>query len=147
MFRYFRGATILTLALVAALSFIAPAGAQTPSGSIQFKIFKIGFIIGAGGGSGTLFYQGQSYPLNVGGVSLGATIGAASADMTGEVYNLTSPADIQGTYTAISAGIAIVGGGKTASLKNNRGVVIKVSGKQVGLKISLDLSGLSINLE
>jgi len=37
--------------------------------------------------------------------------------------------------------------GKTASLKNNRGVVIKVSGKQVGLKLSFDLGGLSINLE
>jgi len=65
----------------------------------------------------------------------------------GEVYNLTNPADIQGTYSAASASYAFVGGGKTASLKNSRGVVLKVRGKQVGLKLNLSLGGRSINLE
>ena len=147
MFRHFRGASILALALVAALSFIAPAGAQTPSGTIEFKVFKAGFIVGTGGGSGTLYYQGQSYPLNIGGISLGLTIGVAQAQLQGEVYNLTNPADIQGTYNAVSASYAFVGGGKTASIKNSRGVLLKVRGKQVGLKLNLSLGGLSINLE
>ena len=135
------------LALVAALSFTAPASAQTPSGTIEFKVFKVGFIVGTGGGRGTLHYQGQSYPLNVGGISLGLTIGVSSADLVGEVYNLTNPADIQGTYSSASASVAIAGGGMTASLKNSRGVVLKVRGKQIGLELSLDLGGLSINLE
>ena len=138
---------LVALALVAALSFTTPAAAQTPSGTIEFKVFKVGFIIGTGGGRGTLHYQGQSYPLNVGGVSLGLTIGVSSADLVGEVYNLTNPADIQGTYSAASASVAIAGGGMTASLKNSRGVVLKVRGKQIGLEVSLDLGGLSINLE
>ena len=137
----------IALALVAALSFTAPAVAQTPSGTIEFKVFKVGFIVGTGGGRGTLHYQGQSYPLNVGGISLGLTIGVSSADLVGEVYNLTDPADIQGTYSAASASVAIAGGGMTASLKNSRGVVLKVRGKQIGLELSLDLGGLSINLE
>ena len=135
------------LALVAALSFTAPASAQTPSGTIEFKVFKVGFIVGTGGGRGTLHYQGQSYPLNVGGISLGLTIGVSSADLVGEVYNLTNPEDIQGTYSAASASVAIAGGGMTASVKNSRGVVLKVRGKQIGLELSLDLGGLSINLE
>ena len=147
MFNPLRLTSLIALALAAALSFSTPASAQTPSGTIAFKVFKVGFIVGAGGGSGTLFYQGKSYPLNVGGISLGLTIGASSADLVGEVYNLTNPADIQGTYSAVSASVAIAGGGMTASVKNSHGVVLKVRGKQIGLELSLDLGGLSINLE
>jgi hypothetical protein len=147
MFNPLRLTSLIALALVAALSFSTPASAQTPSGTIEFKVFKVGFIVGTGGGRGTLFYQGQSYPLNVGGISLGLTIGVSSADLVGEVYNLINPADIQGTYSAASASVAIAGGGMTASLKNSRGVVLKVRGKQIGLELSLDLGGLSINLE
>ncbi len=147
MFNPYRLTSFVALALVAALSFTAPAAAQTPSGTIEFGVFKAGFIVGAGGGSGTLFYQGQSYPLNIGGISLGLTIGVSKAQLHGEVYNLTNPADIQGTYNAVSASYAFVGGGKTASIKNSRGVVLKVRGKQVGLDLNLSLGGLSINLE
>ncbi len=147
MFNPYRLTSFVALALVAALSFTAPAAAQTQSATIEFSVFKAGFIVGAGGGSGTLFYQGQSYPLNIGGISLGLTIGVSKAQLHGEVYNLTNPADIQGTYNAASASYAFVSGGKTASLKNSRGVVLKVRGKQVGLDLSLSLGGLSINLE
>jgi hypothetical protein len=147
MFNPLRLTSLIAIALVAALSFSTPASAQTPSGTIEFKVFKVGFIVGTGGGRGTLHYQGQSYPLNVGGISLGLTIGVSSADLVGEVYNLINPADIQGTYSAASASVAIAGGGMTASLKNSRGVVLKVRGKQIGLELSLDLGGLSINLE
>ena len=147
MFKPYRLMAFVALALVAALSFTTPAAAQTQSGTIEFKVFKAGFIVGAGGGSGTLFYQGRSYPLNIGGISLGLTIGVSKAQLHGEVYNLTNPADIQGTYNAVSASYAFVGGGKTASLKNSRGVLLKVRGKQVGLKLNLSLGGLSINLE
>lgn len=149
MIKTFRRTLTIAFALAGAILMSVPrtAVAQTPSGTIEFKVFKAGFIVGAGGGSGTLHYKGRSYPLNIGGISLGLTIGVSKAQLHGEVYNLTNPADIQGTYTATSAGYAFVGGGKTASLKNSRGVVLKVRGKQVGLKLNLSLGGLSINLE
>ena len=147
MSKLFHWTSLVALALFAALSFSAPASAQAPSGTIDFRVFKVGFIVGAGGGRGTLHYQGQSYPLRIGGISLGITIGVSSADLVGEVYNLTNPADIQGTYTAVSASLAIAGGGMTASLQNSRGVVLKVRGRQIGLELSLDLGGLTINLE
>ncbi len=146
MFKPLRRIIVVAFMAAAALSLITPASAQTPSGTIEFRVLKVGFIVGGGGGRGTLFYQGRRYPLSVGGVSIGATIGVASADMVGEVYNLNNPADIDGAYSAVSAGVAIAGGGKVASLSNARGVVIKVRGKQIGLKLSLDLSGLTIKL-
>jgi hypothetical protein len=147
VFKPHRLLALAALALVAALSFTAPAAAQTPSGTIQFGVFKAGFIVGAGGGSGTLFYQGRSYPIDIGGISLGLTIGISKAQLHGEVYNLTNPADIQGTYSAATASVAFVGGGKVATIKNSRGVVLKVRGKQVGLDLNLSLGGLSINLK
>ena len=147
MSKLFHWTSLVALALFAALSFSAPASAQAPSGTIDFRVFKVGFIVGAGGGRGTLHYQGQSYPLRIGGISLGLTIGVSSADLVGEVFNLTNPADIQGTYSAASASLAIAGGGMTANLRNSRGVVLRVRGKQIGLELSLDLGGLNITLE
>jgi hypothetical protein len=123
----------------------APAHAQ--SGSIRIVIVKAGWVVGVTGGSGTLTYQGKSYPLRVGGVSLGLTFGASKAELVGQVYNLRSPLDIAGTYTAAQAGLAIAGGPKVAQLKNSKGVVLSVSGKQIGLEFALDLSGIEIALK
>src|SRR5262245_15424371 len=75
------------------------------SGTVRFRVTKAGFIVGAGGGTGTLVFHGKSYPLSVGGISVG-TIGAASADVVGRAYNLRSPQDIVGTYSAVGAGVA-----------------------------------------
>jgi len=83
--------------------------------------------------------------LNVSGIGVG-TIGVAKADMVGQVYNLRSPADIAGTYTAVSGGIAVAGGGKTARLQNANGVVMELRGTQVGFEVSLSLSGMTVAL-
>lgn len=118
-----------------------------PDATIAFDIFKAGFIVGGSGGSGMLTYKGKTYPLTIGGVSLGATIGVTKADLVGEVYNLKSQNDIAGIYTAAQAGFAVAGGNKVADLRNSKGVQIKVRGKQVGLALEADLSGLQIELK
>jgi hypothetical protein len=115
-----------------------------PDATIEFEIYKAGFIVGGSGGSGKLIYKGKTYPLNIGGVSLGATIGVSKAELHGEVYNLKKVEDITGTYGAAQAGFAVVGGNKVADLKNTKGVQVKVRGKQVGLALEADLSGLQI---
>ena len=89
---------------------------------------KVGFIVGVGGGGGTLTYHGRTW-LSVGGVSVG-TIGVASANLVGTAYHLHNAADIAGTYVATSASIAVVGGGKVATLQNEKGVILKVHGVQ-----------------
>jgi len=94
-----------------------------------------------------LKFKGKQYRVEIGGVSLGATIGASKAELVGEVYNLKSPNDIEGTYVAGQAGVAVVGGGKVAELKNSKGVVLKIKGKQVGLELALDLSGMGVSLK
>lgn len=147
MIKSFRNASMFALALAAAILINVSRPAEAQQAAIEFKIFKVGLIVGVGGGSGTLVYQGRSYPIKVGGVSLGASIGISSADMVGEVYNLTNVSDIAGSYSGTKAGLAIAGGGKVASLKNARGVVIKARGKQIGLAVNLDLTGMTISLK
>lgn len=139
-----RRSLIATSAAFAAGGFLAPAEAAT--GSVQIHIFSAGFIIGVSGGSGTLIFGGQSYPLSVGGISAGATIGASGTDLIGTAYHLHSPGDIAGTYSAVGAGLSIAGGRSAAQLTNGRGVVLRLRGRQVGFMFSVDLSGMNISL-
>jgi hypothetical protein len=108
-------------------------------------VSKAGFIFGVGGGTGTLNFKGRSYPLSLGGISAG-TIGVAQADLRGRALNMRRPEDIVGTYTAIGAGAALAGGAKGARLQNSNGVILEVSGAQVGFEATFGLSGLTISM-
>jgi hypothetical protein len=144
--RSFVGATATLIVAAGALLFASIASAA-PDAKIEFSLYKAGFIVGASGGNGTLTFQGKKYPMTVGGVSIGATIGASKADLVGEVYNIKRPSDIEGTFVAGQAGAALVAGGKVVELKNSKGVVIKVKGVQWGAELALDLSGMEVKLK
>jgi hypothetical protein len=131
------------VAISGALSGIA----QAATGSVQMKIISAGFILGAGGGDGVLVFRGRSYPLSVGGISAGATIGVSGADLVGTAYHLRDARDIEGVYNAIGAGVAVAAGATAVDLSNARGVVLRLRGRQVGFKISFALSGLTINIK
>lgn len=130
-----------------ALGNIASAADGKADGKIELVLYKAGFIVGGSGGNGKLIFKGKEYPLSIGGVSLGATIGASKAELVGEVLNLKNVSDIEGTYTAGQAGLALAGGEKVAELQNSKGVVLKVQGKQIGLEFALDLSGMQLSLK
>jgi hypothetical protein len=124
----------------------APSQSYADTGSVRLKITKAGFIVGVGGGSGTLHFKGKNYRLRIGGVSAG-TIGVAGADLVGTASNLRTAADIVGTYSAVSAGVAVAGGAKAATLQNSNGVVLQLQGRQVGFEASLSLGGMTISLQ
>ena len=133
--------------VVAAVMLIgAPVLSYAENGSVRMKISKVGFIVGVGGGSGTLTFKGKQYRLDIGGVSAG-TIGVASMDLVGSATNLTTAADIAGSYSAASAGLAVAGGTKVATLQNAKGVVLQLQGRQVGFEASLAVSGMTISLK
>src|SRR5215510_9599730 len=142
----FRATKIWAALMVAAILLTAvPSLSYAETGSVRLRITKVGFIVGVGGGSGTLNFRGRTYRLRIGGVSAG-TIGAAGADLIGTASNLRTAADIAGTYTAVSGGIAVGGGAKGATLQNANGVVLRLQGRQVGFEASLSLSGMTISL-
>ena len=148
MLRFSIAVRAAVIALIALIPLSTPSYSQEQKPpEIHITFVNAGFIVGVSGGSGTLVYQGKRYPLNIGGVSLGATFGASKARLSGTVLNMTKPSDIAGTYGATEAGYALVSGRKTARLKNTKGVVLVLRGRQVGLEVQLDLSGLQIALK
>jgi hypothetical protein len=141
-------ATKFCAAIIVATTMVAgtPTRSYAETGSVRLKITKVGFIVGVGGGSGTLTFRGKHYRLSIGGVSAG-TIGVAGMDLVGTASNLRTAADIAGTYSALAAGVAVAGGAKVATLQNSNGVVLQLQGRQVGFSASLSVSGLTISLQ
>jgi len=142
------GAMKFCAAIIVATTMVAgtPTRSYAETGSVRLKITKVGFIVGVGGGSGTLTFRGKHYRLSIGGVSAG-TIGVAGMDLVGTASNLRTATDIAGTYSALAAGVAVAGGGKVATLQNSNGVVLQLQGRQVGFSASLSVSGLTISLQ
>src|SRR5215475_1098101 len=137
------------MAIVAALAtttLAATTPSQAQTCSIRLHIVKAGFIVGAGGGSGTLVCHGRAFRLSVGGIGLGS-LGIAAADLAGTASNVRNPANVAGTYGAAGAGVTFVGGGQVATLQNQNGVVLHLAGGQVGFQVSLGLAGMTIAMQ
>jgi hypothetical protein len=140
----FRAALI---ALTIALAGVVPSStAHADSGTISFQVVKGGWVIGASGGSGTLIFHGQRYAISIGGLSYGIVFGASETFFHGTVSNIRSPSDVAGVYGAAGAGAAIGAGAQAIVLTNQNGAVLSLTGRQVGLQINADLSGLSISV-
>jgi hypothetical protein len=73
--------------VAAAMLMVATLPSQADTGAVRFRVGSAGFIVGVGGGSGTLTFHGKTYPLRIGGVSVGM-IGISSADLVGRARNL-----------------------------------------------------------
>ena len=124
-----------------------PQSSQAASGSVRLRIVKASFVVGVQGGEGVLRLGKRSYPLTVGGLSVGLSAGGSDARLVGRVSNIRSAADVAGVYSAATAGAAIITGAKqVVTLTNEKGAVLQLRGEQVGLEFNLDLSGLAIGL-
>ena len=111
-----RAARSWLFAAVLATSFTALAvPVEAATGAVRVRIVKMGFIIGAGGGEGVLTYRGRAYPFTVSGIGVGVVVGAA-----------------------------VVGGVRATRLQNANGVVLELQGGQVGLELSVGVSGVTI---
>lgn len=135
----------LLLAAVFMLALPSIADAQSTTGSVRVRVQNVGLIIGVGGGTGTLRFRGKTYPLRVDGLGAG-TIGVSSADLVGTASNLRNARDIEGTYTAAGAGLAVAGGARVISLQNSKGVVLNLRGAQAGFSASLGIGGVTVSI-
>jgi hypothetical protein len=139
----FRAGLIALMALAGAS---VSSAAYADSGTIQIKVVKAGWFIGGSGGGGTLTFHGRNYALSVGGLSAGLVFGASETNLVGAVSNIHRPSDVAGVYGAVGAGAAIGVGARVITLRNEKGAVLRMSGRQVGLMANVDLSGLAISL-
>ncbi len=69
IYRAMKCCAVVVAAAVMLLAVASPSNAET--GSVRVTVTRAGFIVGIGGGSGTLHFAGRNYPFSVGGVSVG----------------------------------------------------------------------------
>jgi hypothetical protein len=145
----FRGALVglAALAVTAATSAVLTVPALADTGRISIRVVKGGWIIGASGGSGTLTFHGRRYALSIGGLSAGFVFGASETRLHGTVSHIRRASDVAGVYGAAGGGGAVGAGARVIVLTNEKGAVLKLSGKQIGLMVNADLSGLAISLK
>jgi hypothetical protein len=130
--------------IVAAGLSVSPALAD--SGFIRLTVVKGGWFLGAHGGSGVLVFHGRRYPLSVGGIDAGLVFGVSKTEFRGRVSRIRIPSDVAGVYGAGGAGAAVGLGARVIALTNDKGAVLELQGRQIGLIANLDLSGLVISL-
>lgn len=140
--------SILRTALIALVAVVGMSRATyADSGSVTLTIYKAGWIIGGSGGGGSLYFRGRHYPLSVGGIDYGLVFGGSKTVLRGRVSNIRRPSDVAGVYGAAGAGLAVGRGARAIVLTNQKGAVLELSGRQVGLMANADLSGLAITLK
>jgi len=143
---FLRRHILQTLVAATAAAFLASsAPALADSGKVSLRFASGGFIIGVGGGQGTLTFRGRTYPLQIGGMSIGV-IGAAGGTLVGRALNLRQASDIVGTYSAIGAGVAVAAGASVVRMQNQNGVILELRGKEVGFEANAGLSGFSLSM-
>jgi hypothetical protein len=139
--------SLLRTALIALVAIVGMSRATyADSGAVTLTIYKAGWIIGGSGGGGSLYFRGRHYPLSVGGIDYGLVFGGSKTVLRGRVSNIGRPSDVAGVYGAAGAGLAVGRGARAIILTNQKGAVLELSGRQVGLLANVDLSGLAITL-
>ena len=138
----------LRTVLIALVVFVGLSPASfADDGTVRLTIYKAGWIIGGSGGSGALYFHGRYYPLSTGGLDYGLVFGGSKTVLHGRVSNIYRPSDVAGVYGAAGAGLAVGTGARAIVLTNQKGAVLELTGRQVGLLANVDLSGLAITLK
>jgi hypothetical protein len=116
----------------------------TPSGTVQLTE---DFVAGAGGGSGTLTFNGQTYPsFRLFGTVIGPG-GAEKVVASGEVYKLVNVGDFAGRYTQSSGSAGFSEGGSGQLwLENNAGVIMHLTSQTQGVLLSFGKEEIVIRL-
>lgn len=132
-------------ALAAAIGIATPSHAIT--GTVRVTVAKAGFVVGAGGGRGTLSFRHRLYPFTVQGLSVGLTAGASINKLVGRADYMNELGDFAGTYSVVGAGGALIGGVGGVQLRNDKGVVITLQGPKAGLEVSANVTKVVITLD
>ena len=144
-----RLAAVVVVATASLLSIgqtVAVAQDKAPDATFRYSGGAVGIGVGGSWGHGTLRFQGKDYPFRMRGLDVG-NVGASKITASGDVYNLKSIADFNGTYAAASAGAVVAGGASGTAMKNDRGVVIRMTSTAEGLQFKLAVEGVTVELE
>ena len=121
-------------------------GKSDAFGKVTIESTSIAAGIGVSWGDGKLTFKGKTYPFSIDGLSL-VDWGISKAQATGDVYNLTDPAKLGGTYVAAEAGLTLAGGMGGMVLRNQDGVILHLRSVSQGARLQLGTSGLIIKMK
>ncbi|ESW82577.1 hypothetical protein X773_11820 [Mesorhizobium sp. LSJC285A00] len=137
----------LAVAAITTVSVSAASAAHADSGTIRFAVYKAAFFVGGSGGEGTLTFHGRTYPISIGGVSGGLAFGVSKTYFRGTVRHIRRVRDATGVYGAAGGGGALGKGAQVIVMTNDKGAQLELTGRQVGLQVNADLSGMAISLK
>jgi hypothetical protein len=125
-------------------------GARAQPGQTSAAFWLEGGMTCAGSGfvwgNGEISYQGRNYAFRLSGLSI-ADIGAASVCANGSVMHLRKLSDFSGSYSASLPEPPVAGREPVTFLKNERGVVMKLTATDAAWRINLQLNGLRVRLK
>ena len=143
--RRISGFALFFLVMAVATTAVA-AEKATPSGKVTMESTSIAAGIGVTWGDGKLTFKGKTYPFSIDGLTL-VDWGISKAQANGDVYNLTDPAKLGGTYLAAEAGLTLAGGMGGMVLRNQDNVVLHLRSVSQGARLQLGTSGLIIKMK
>src|SRR6516162_1629247 len=106
----------------------------SPSGNVTITE---DFVTGLEGGSGTLEYQGRTYPFKVVGSVAGQGGGLEKISASGPVYKLASVADFPGRYTQSTGKAGLSSSGSSDLwLENSAGVILTLGKDEIFIRMA-----------
>ena len=146
MIRKFVSLLVLSLGLLSFGAYAADAP-KVPAGTVNINETQFALIVGGSRGAGTLTYQGKSYPFKISGMSVGANVGISKVSLAGEVYDMPDVSKFSGTFTKLESSITLGGGVGGTILKNQNGVIMRLTSTSEGVQLNLSSSGVTVKLE
>jgi len=116
----------------------------SPSGNVTITE---DFVTGLGGGSGTLVYQGRTYPFKVVGTVAGPGGGLEKISASGPVYKLANVSDFPVRYTQSTGKAGFSSSGSSDLwLENSAGVIMHLQGTSTGAMLTLGKDEIIIRM-
>jgi len=140
---------VLFTASILLLSNISLVSAQAPDGAVKITSRMVAPGIGLSWGDGVLTYKGRDYPFTFKATGLFRDVdpGITAAELAGEVFDLKSVDDLNGTYQKVDAQTSQSGGASRATIRNQKGVIVNLMSTVQGRKFDLAREGMEIELK
>ena len=120
---------------------------KVPAGTVKITETQFALIVGGSRGAGVLNYQGKNYPFKISGMSVGANVGISKVSLAGEVYDMADISKFSGTFTKLESSITLGGGVGGTILKNQNGVIMRLTSTSEGVQLNLSSSGVTVKLD
>ena len=132
--------------LIGSMTGVAVGEDLVRAGTLTVTATSVAAGIGWSWGSGKLtLLDGTEHPFKVSGLDVVA-VGIKQATGVGEVYNLKKLEDFEGQYVKAAVGATVGGGASATSMRNDKGVVISLTGVGQGIDFRLAVSGMDVTL-